>query len=222
MFHNHCRLLFYTLAVLSLNYEIKALSFNSHGTRFFPKLIEAQHRRKNVSFLLMSKDDVTESKEADNDKKVKKPEENKAMQFLRSKGLVGGASDQDFINAMGVDEGPAGGKNAADMRRKMKKARGAYEECTSSGVIDDMSETFPFTSSGNSWAGVTDRIMGGSSSGSLSREEIDGKVCNILRGKVSLENNGGFVQMATDLALNQNISPYVDASKYGKIIDFMC
>ena len=34
--------------------------------------------------------------------------DNKAMAFLRKIGKVGGANNQDFINAMGVDEGPAG------------------------------------------------------------------------------------------------------------------
>lgn len=158
-------------------------------------------------------DDLNDQR--NNDGPTKKKIDNKAMAFLRSKGRVGGASAQDFINAMGVDEGPAGGKNAAEMHRRLKKAQGAYQECTSSGVIDDLSETFPFTSSGNSWSGVTDRVMGGRSNGSLTREmEWDGKVANVLRGKVSLENNGGFVQMATDLPLNLDISSAVDASKY--------
>ena len=161
-------------------------------------------------------DDLNDQR--NNDGPTKKKIDNKAMAFLRSKGRVGGASAQDFINAMGVDEGPAGGKNAAEMHRRLKKAQGAYQECTSSGVIDDLSETFPFTSSGNSWSGVTDRVMGGRSNGSLTREmEWDGKVANVLRGKVSLENNGGFVQMATDLPLNLDISSAVDASKYGEL-----
>mmetsp|Transcript_11766 Transcript_11766/g.17726 ORF Transcript_11766/g.17726 Transcript_11766/m.17726 type:complete len:304 (-) Transcript_11766:1725-2636(-) len=146
----------------------------------------------------------------------KKNEDNKAMAFLRSRGKVGGATAQDFINAMGVDEGPAGGKqNSESVNRIMRKAPSAYVECTKSGVIDDLSETFPFTSSGTCWAGVTDRVMGGKSSGSLTREEdLDGKTAIVLKGKVSLENNGGFVQMATDLALNPSVSQTVDASRY--------
>ena len=145
----------------------------------------------------------------------KKKSDNKAMAFLRKKGRVGGSTAQDFINAMGVDEGPAGGKNAASMHRDMRKSRGAYKECSETGIIDDLSETFPFTSSGNEWSGITDQVMGGKSNGSLTREEIDGKVANVLRGKVSLANNGGFVQMATDLALNPSSSPFVDASNFG-------
>jgi Complex I intermediate-associated protein 30 (CIA30) len=41
--------------------------------------------------------------------------------------------------------------------------------------------------------------MGGVSMGNLLREEYDGRIANVLRGKVSLENNGGFIQMATNL-----------------------
>eukprot|EP00815_Leptocylindrus_aporus_P001525 CAMPEP_0116057540 /NCGR_PEP_ID=MMETSP0322-20121206/4668_1 /TAXON_ID=163516 /ORGANISM="Leptocylindrus danicus var. apora, Strain B651" /LENGTH=289 /DNA_ID=CAMNT_0003541563 /DNA_START=180 /DNA_END=1049 /DNA_ORIENTATION=- len=143
-----------------------------------------------------------------------KKSDNKAMAFLRQKGRVGGSTAQDFINAMGVDEGPAGGKNAASMHRDMRKSRGAYKECSETGIVDDLSETFPFTSSGNEWSGVTDQVMGGTSNGSLTREEMDGKTANVLRGKVSLANNGGFVQMATDLALNPSSSPFVDASNF--------
>jgi Complex I intermediate-associated protein 30 (CIA30) len=55
----------------------------------------------------------------------------------------------------------------------------------------------------------SDQVMGGVSMGNLLREEYAGRIANVLRGKVSLENNGGFIQMATNLG----ISP-VDASKF--------
>ena len=97
-------------------------------------------------------------------------------------------------------------------------------ECTVSGIIDDMSETFPFTSSGTEWAAFTDQVMGGVSSGSISRErDVQGRTANALRGKVSLQNNGGFVQMATDLALDPSVSETVDASEYDGIeLDVLC
>ncbi|KAL3799974.1 hypothetical protein HJC23_007447 [Cyclotella cryptica] len=86
-----------------------------------------------------------------------------------------------------------------------------------------MSEPFPFTSSGSQWLGITDRVMGGVSSGSLSRETIDGRVANVLRGTVSLENNGGFVQMATDLALDPSVDMFVDASEFdGVELEIYC
>jgi len=86
-----------------------------------------------------------------------------------------------------------------------------------------MSDPFPFTSSGLQWMGITDRVMGGVSNGSLSRETIDGRASNVLRGNVSLENNGGFVQMATDLSLEPSVDLYVDASDYDGIeLDVYC
>ena len=56
--------------------------------------------------------------------------------------------------------------------------------------------------------------MGGISNGSLSRETIGGKIANVLRGNVSLANNGGFIQMATDLSLEPSVNLFVDASAY--------
>jgi hypothetical protein len=84
-------------------------------------------------------------------------------------------------------------------------------------VIDDYSQTFPFTSCGTEWSGFSDRVMGGISTGSLTREEVEGRPCNILRGKVSLYNNGGFIQMAAELSLDPSVSRYVDASRYDGI-----
>lgn len=105
----------------------------------------------------------------------------------------------------------------------MKKSKGAYESCINSGIIDDMTETFPATSSGTQWSGFTDRVMGGRSDGNLAREHYNGREANVLRGHVSLENNGGFVQMATNLALHQAESDTVDASSYDGIeLDVLC
>jgi hypothetical protein len=81
-----------------------------------------------------------------------------------------------------------------------------------------MSESFPTTSSGTEWNGYTDQVMGGCSVGLASREFYEGKPANVLRGRVSLRNNGGFIQMATNLAINRNgESNTVDASKYDGI-----
>jgi len=148
------------------------------------------------------------------------------MAFLRKRGKVGG--NKDFTNAMGVDEGPAGKSGSSVFGKPIKKNKSAYPSCVVSGIIDDMTDTFPYTSSGTQWSGITDRVMGGVSSGSITREESvvgsssdDGeaahestKVANVLRGKVSTANGGGFVQMATDLSLDPSTSVYVDASEY--------
>ena len=99
----------------------------------------------------------------------------------------------------------------------IKKALTAYQSCVESGIIDDLSEEFPITCSGTEWAGVTDRVMGGVSHGVLAREDYHGRRANVLRAHVRLENNGGFVQMATDLALNPKVSSTVDASQFDGI-----
>lgn len=48
------------------------------------------------------------------------------------------------------------------------------------------------------WEFVSDRVMGGVSEGRVSFTERDGRRIATLTGAVSLENNGGFVQMAFD------------------------
>lgn len=49
------------------------------------------------------------------------------------------------------------------------------------------------------WRGVTDAVMGGVSRAEVSEENILGRDAVRLRGRVSTENNGGFVQIALDL-----------------------
>ena len=50
------------------------------------------------------------------------------------------------------------------------------------------------------WTGFSDRVMGGVSRETVSREVMDGETCVRLTGDVCLDNNGGFIQMAIDLA----------------------
>jgi len=66
-------------------------------------------------------------------------------------------------------------------------------------ILDDRSTGDERANSGATWRLVTDGVMGGRSSGQLAAEHIDGRDCLRLRGDVSLENNGGFVQMALDI-----------------------
>ncbi len=64
-------------------------------------------------------------------------------------------------------------------------------------IIDDLSrETTPL---GTAWRLVSDTVMGGASRGKLTRETVAGRPARRMRGVVSLENNGGFVQIALDL-----------------------
>jgi hypothetical protein len=66
-------------------------------------------------------------------------------------------------------------------------------------VIDDLSRESPIASIGPSWQLFTDRVMGGVSQGILIRDIVAGRPGMRMRGVVSLENNGGFVQMSLDL-----------------------
>lgn len=152
--------------------------------------------------------------------------DNKSMSFLRKMGRVGGAANMDFASALGLDESPSGGTKSApheDGFKNVRKSKASYVPCTISGIIDDVSDPFPFTSSGSQWQGITDRVMGGRSDGSLSRETIGGRLANVLRGKVSMANNGGFIQMTTDLSSDLSKNIFVDASAYDGIeFDLYC
>lgn len=151
--------------------------------------------------------------------KKEKGKDNKSMSFLKKIGRVGGAANKSFVNAIGSDEGSAGRAPPAtgSIDTSAKKSILAYEECTVSGVVDDLTDAFPLTSSGTEWRGVTDRVMGGRSNGLLKREvDLNGRPANVLVGHISLLNNGGFLQMVTDLALDASQSS-VDASDYDGI-----
>ncbi len=83
-------------------------------------------------------------------------------------------------------------------------------------VIDDRSENDQRASSGPAWRLITDRVMGGVSSGRLDSTEIAGRACLCMHGQVSLDNNGGFVQIGLDLAQGRNF----DASGHtGVLLD---
>jgi hypothetical protein len=65
-------------------------------------------------------------------------------------------------------------------------------------LIDDSHD--PVVSKlGTQWRAVSDRVMGGVSTASLRRTQVDGRDARCLEGEVSLENNGGFVQINLEL-----------------------
>jgi len=66
-------------------------------------------------------------------------------------------------------------------------------------IIDDRQNNGLTSNIGSDWRMVADNVMGGVSSGSLATDVIHGKACLHLRGSVSLENNGGFIQAALDI-----------------------
>lgn len=61
------------------------------------------------------------------------------------------------------------------------------------------------------WEYVSDTVMGGVSTGQIARETVEGCTATRLTGAVSLDNNGGFVQMASDLLSDGSA---LDASEY--------
>lgn len=66
-------------------------------------------------------------------------------------------------------------------------------------IIDDRSRDDLLASNQYGWRVFTDRVMGGVSSANVIPTVVDGLRCVRLRGQVSLENNGGFVQASLDL-----------------------
>jgi hypothetical protein len=67
-------------------------------------------------------------------------------------------------------------------------------------IIDDLSAPHPMAATGTAWRAVTDRVMGGVSSAVIARADLRGRPALVLEGRVRLENDGGFVQLALDLA----------------------
>lgn len=77
-------------------------------------------------------------------------------------------------------------------------------------LIDDRTTGTLQSSHSGQWRLVTDQVMGGRSSGELIPDHYLGHNCLRMRGSVSTENNGGFVQLALNLAEGDEF----DASRY--------
>lgn len=67
-------------------------------------------------------------------------------------------------------------------------------------IIDDRSNKDVTSNLGTKWQLVTDGVMGGLSQGQLTLDNYKGKNCLRMRGDVTTENNGGFVQIALSLS----------------------
>jgi hypothetical protein len=72
---------------------------------------------------------------------------------------------------------------------------------TESFLIDDFSNQSGTSAIGTEWRLFTDRVMGGVSDATSAMETVEGRRCLRLKGRVSLENNGGFIQVALPLSL---------------------
>ena len=77
-------------------------------------------------------------------------------------------------------------------------------------LIDDRQSGDLQSTLGTQWRLITDGVMGGVSSGTLGTGQREGRNCLHLQGEVSLENSGGFIQAALQLAP----SGVLDASGY--------
>jgi len=80
-------------------------------------------------------------------------------------------------------------------------------------TLDDRRSGDLMSNLGGSWRMVSDNVMGGISAGRLESTSFAGRNCLRLQGEVSTRNNGGFVQMALDLANGDSL----DASAYDAI-----
>ena len=80
-------------------------------------------------------------------------------------------------------------------------------------IIDDRSSGNLGSTLGPEWRLFTDTVMGGESSGDISLHSHREKDCLRMRGDVSTENNGGFVQIALPLSAE---APF-DASSYAGV-----
>lgn len=81
-------------------------------------------------------------------------------------------------------------------------------------TIDDLRFDLPLSATGNGWVLISDRVMGGVPDGTMTREIIAGRDAIRMQGGVSLENNGGFLQVALDLG---DAGAEVDARRWNGI-----
>ncbi|MEB3329794.1 MAG: CIA30 family protein [Candidatus Sericytochromatia bacterium] len=77
-------------------------------------------------------------------------------------------------------------------------------------LLDDFDTLDARSALGTTWQGFSDTVMGGRSTFRLTFEPVRGKPALRLRGEVSLENRGGFIQAALPLAAGGAL----DASGY--------
>jgi hypothetical protein len=88
------------------------------------------------------------------------------------------------------------------------------DQQTASPIIDDLSREPPMATIGTNWQLFTDTVMGGVSKATMARETVEGRAAIRLRGNVSLENNGGFVQISLDFRPDGGA---VDASEWSGV-----
>lgn len=80
-------------------------------------------------------------------------------------------------------------------------------------IIDDRLSGNLSSNLGTQWRLVTDQVMGGVSNGDLTVNNYKSRCCLRMRGNVTTDNNGGFVQIALNLTTGE---PF-DAAPYGGV-----
>ena len=86
-------------------------------------------------------------------------------------------------------------------------------------MIDDFIDGDLVSRLGTRWRGVSDQVMGGTSVAIVSHGATDGRSGLRMTGEVCLENDGGFIQAALDLAPSEGT---IDASAYAGIRLMVC
>lgn len=77
-------------------------------------------------------------------------------------------------------------------------------------IIDDRTSGSYRSNLGTEWRLVTDQVMGGVSEGKMTLDNHGNRNCLRMRGNVSTDNNGGFVQIALPLSEQDDF----DATQY--------
>jgi len=105
-------------------------------------------------------------------------------------------------------------QNMEEWGKKIRKFHEVDQETPDTATIDDFFDPNHLSNIGTTWILITDRVMGGVSDAKHSFGNDD--CFNYIRmvGNVSLENNGGFVQVA--LPLSEESKPF-DATGYSGI-----
>jgi hypothetical protein len=101
--------------------------------------------------------------------------------------------------------------NGCNNKQPEQKTKVSKAEETGTFIIDDFESQNGISVIGTRWRRFTDQVMGGVSTSNHEFTEIDGQKCVLLTGDVSLENNGGFVQVS--LSLSEGWGSF-DASEY--------
>ncbi|MEM1289039.1 MAG: CIA30 family protein [Pseudomonadota bacterium] len=94
---------------------------------------------------------------------------------------------------------------------RMTQARLSTVPQGAQAIIDDFTLPGGTASNGNSWRYIADGVMGGVSKGAMEAEKVAGRHAVRMTGQVSLDNNGGFIQLSLDLSHNGDDT---DASKF--------